>query len=305
MRGSARPAAPRRTRRCRVDGGIRGAWGTARPVAAVLALLLAPAAPRAQTATTPRLPLSVLVTDTSGSPVPDVAVHRCDGRRVATSDSAGRLTLSPAARATSCLITRRVGFVGQRLAAAELEGQEALLITLVPLAPVLREVRIMARADSVAHYTGKMLGFAQRFRSGQAPRSAFITRADIEQRRVTDTEQLIHGRIPNVRVVVDKRGRRQLVVTRGLDSMNRPCAGPIYYIDGVRIAGFDLDQLQPGMLEAIEVYRGVSQLPAEYRSPGANCGVVLFWTRVGGAPPDTARGGAARALPEGVGAPER
>ncbi|MEX0893770.1 MAG: carboxypeptidase-like regulatory domain-containing protein [Gemmatimonadota bacterium] len=33
------------------------------------------------------------------------------------------------------------------------------------------------------------------------------------------------------------------------------------------------------MLEAVEIYRGASEVPAEFGGPDANCGVIVLWTR--------------------------
>jgi len=54
------------------------------------------------------------------------------------------------------------------------------------------------------------------------------------------------------------------------------------YVDGVftptehgRIA----DEVQPGDVEAVEVYRAATEVPAEYRRQGSGCGVILVWTQ--------------------------
>jgi outer membrane receptor for ferrienterochelin and colicin len=37
--------------------------------------------------------------------------------------------------------------------------------------------------------------------------------------------------------------------------------------------------VSPDQVEAIEVYRGPSEIPAEYSGNDAMCGVILIWTK--------------------------
>jgi hypothetical protein len=84
-----------------------------------------------------------------------------------------------------------------------------------------------------------------------------------------------------MRVVTDRRGREWVVNERsaGLGGM----CGPSIYLDGARItmgSGLTLnDVINPENIEAIEVYRGPSEVPPMYNDDRAACGVVLIWTR--------------------------
>ena len=42
------------------------------------------------------------------------------------------------------------------------------------------------------------------------------------------------------------------------------------------------DVVSPSSIEGIEVYRGLSTVPAEFLNPDAECGVIAIWTRRGG-----------------------
>ena len=39
------------------------------------------------------------------------------------------------------------------------------------------------------------------------------------------------------------------------------------------------DYITMDLLEAVEIYRGASEVPAEFGGPDANCGVIVLWTR--------------------------
>jgi hypothetical protein len=39
------------------------------------------------------------------------------------------------------------------------------------------------------------------------------------------------------------------------------------------------DDVRPNEVEGIEVYRRLSEVPAEYRKAGSECGVVLIWLK--------------------------
>jgi len=59
------------------------------------------------------------------------------------------------------------------------------------------------------------------------------------------------------------------------------------YLDGALVAGVDLgetgsmslDDLPLAQAEAVEVYRGASEIPPAYRGSTSACGVILIWTR--------------------------
>jgi hypothetical protein len=58
------------------------------------------------------------------------------------------------------------------------------------------------------------------------------------------------------------------------------------YLDGIRMTDWDLDNIRPDDLEAIEIYTG-PDTPVEFANRyDANgdyqCGVVLIWTTRGG-----------------------
>jgi hypothetical protein len=63
---------------------------------------------------------------------------------------------------------------------------------------------------------------------------------------------------------------------------NNACL-PRLFLDGVRVAydsQSDINALvTPEQIEAIEVFRGPSEIPAQYNDNNSQCGVILIWTR--------------------------
>ena len=57
--------------------------------------------------------------------------------------------------------------------------------------------------------------------------------------------------------------------------------GALVYNSSMRYAAlFDLNSIEPGSIEAMEVYSSGSNLPSEFQRTGGGCGAVLIWMRV-------------------------
>jgi len=117
---------------------------------------------------------------------------------------------------------------------------------------------------------------------------SFFTRAEIEALRPLRVTDLLQ-RLPGVSLSGSGAGHRRIV------TMNRTPVGrgggacPVQiFLDGMlitRAAAGDVsvDELvTPEALEGMEVYRGLSTVPAEFLNSNAHCGVVALWTRRGG-----------------------
>ncbi len=116
----------------------------------------------------------------------------------------------------------------------------------------------------------------------------FMTRADIEKRRAqrsVDLFRMVNG----LRVLsADDGGMTRLVSsrqsvpsTRGRGRGVATSCSMQYYVDGIFMppGWFSVDQLTPDMIEAIEIYRGPSEIPARFNQKDTACGLVVIWTR--------------------------
>lgn len=153
-------------------------------------------------------------------------------------------------------------------------------VRLHPAAILLAPLEVTAwarRADD----TPFLRGFEDRRATGIG---YFLTREDVARRSpvlVTD----ILASVPGVRLQSSGRGmQRRIYMGRPADG----CPAQIY-VDGLLLnpaehvaADADLsldDAVSPGSVEGIEVYRGLSTVPAEFLNARSRCGVVAVWTR--------------------------
>jgi len=59
----------------------------------------------------------------------------------------------------------------------------------------------------------------------------------------------------------------------------RPGCDPQYFIDGVESSSYFARNTPPHDVIGIEVYRGPSELPAEFTGSNSGCGVIVIWTK--------------------------
>lgn len=124
-------------------------------------------------------------------------------------------------------------------------------------------------------------GFTERMRIGLGH---FFTRADVERLSPTLASDLL-GMVPGVHLRSSGRGlRREVYMSR----TGGYCPAQIF-VDGFLLngrsrltgdPGFTVDDaVSPESIEGIEVYRGLSSVPAEFLNADSRCGAVLIWTR--------------------------
>jgi len=121
-----------------------------------------------------------------------------------------------------------------------------------------------------------------------SPRSALITRDELEKSKRFRLASLlvVHG----LKSRVNKYGRETLMCPRTTER-------PAIFVDGLLVDGsdspnakrfkvgligemFDMENLAPDDVEAVEVYRSPAEWPAEFTRTEASC-LVVIWTRRG------------------------
>ncbi len=251
------------------------------------------------------------VTDTNGIAVPrvEVAILGSTQHRVFT-DSAGRFRFSEIGPGEHIIMARRFGFVARSFVVQLQPADTAqLVLELVALAVELPEMvvnstRLPSRFDEVRHRQAMGMG-------------NYITREQIDLKKPRRTSDLLRTQL-GVQIGEDL-GRATLFSTRGimitlsatgareggqvtsgaiedtntvgegarrvgtqtLQNETTRCRIPIILDSQLMSEGFSLDDILPEEVETIEVYRGLSTIPAAFLRYETRCGLVIVWTRAG------------------------
>lgn len=238
--------------------------GTGRcALAALVAMSLLAPTLEAQSSTSS---ITGVVYDSSGYALPSADVRVRGTKAQARTNERGQYLLAAIPAGNLVLEVRRFGFHPLDLELALQPGElREVNIELTLIATVLDTVEVEALSDLLVT---PLQVFEQR--KAQYP-GVFYTREDIERRAPARASDLLRS-VPGVRIV--GRGIGGAIVVMG-----RSRCRPIYWIDGRYIPSFELDQLTPMEIQAIEVYRGPSETPPELNRFNAGCGVIAIWTR--------------------------
>ncbi len=234
------------------------------------------------------------VVDTAGLGLSGVEVVLAEARRRGVTDSSGGYTVSDIPTGRYEVVFRRLGyapFVMFRSFIGD-TGTTVVDIQLAAQAVVLPEVETKVRGPEAVPV--KLQGWARRreFNVGGKFWDDSLLRTR-EHQRLPELLQSVSG----VRII-RRNGGRFLATGGGRAGVSflpqRDPRGPVprdacyatILLDGIRM-GFNpdppnLDDLPIHQIEAIELYRSLSEVPIEFLGPGSHCGVLAIWTRVGG-----------------------
>ena len=104
----------------------------------------------------------------------------------------------------------------------------------------------------------------------------YISREDIEEFQPRLMSDMLRN-IPRVEVTPYRFGVPEIYIGTGAMA----CI-PKYYVDGVLMPNFNIDvEIGPDDVEDMEIYRGVAEMPIEFKSQGNRCGAIVIWLRGG------------------------
>ena len=158
---------------------------------------------------------------------------------------------------------------------------EAGAITRLDLRVATRLVPVPSLDVEVAREagtSGKLAGFYRRRARGIG---WFLDREAIARRAPREVSDLLRS-LPGLSVSGGPGSTGDPRMDRSAAFLAHRSCRIGYFVDGVRIPAenaFRLDELSPQDLEAVEVYRGISEVPAVFVRVGEECGVVAVWTR--------------------------
>lgn len=236
--------------------------------ALVAASLLAAASARAQDSVV----VAGKVTDSTGVAVVGAEITVLPGDRLVRTDSAGEFSLRlPVGRVT--LHARRVGYQQVTRALDLRAGRHQIVrLQMHRLAQALPTVETRARASYMPPDAPVFLDdFYRRKAEGKG---RYFTRDEL---RVIGSTAAAIGAVASLRVRSDAFGRIVSVQATRCSSVGSPVALVAWFVDGFRVG--DIPEIPFDDVEAIEVYRGSSSLPAE--AIGNACAAIYIWTRRG------------------------
>jgi hypothetical protein len=232
----------------------------------------------------------------SGAPIADAVVHILDleGTTVASSrtDAAGQFRIAAPEPGTYGLRVEAVRYSPHALGRIELSGGDPVVVVLRVTAEAVPLEPIEVEGESRVPYLTRA-GFYDRMR---VETGRFIELSEIEERNPRRIVDMLRG-IAGVRIL--ESGHAADVVLRGglasrvgFNAADAMCA-PEVYLDGTLISRgsgvgrgggigdgrYNLNEIVPENIEAIEVYASAARVPARFGGAHASCGVVLFWSR--------------------------
>jgi len=260
--------------------------GSGRVVACVAVLFLASApvraqAPRQQADSAKRdsLPATLVghVVDSAGVGLSgaEITVNKSDKVHAITGDS-GEFRIAGLTAGTIVFNVRRIGFESASFTAVLKPGRvQRAKFALTPTAQALPTVAV----SDTASKTHWLDDFARRQGTN---RGTFITRAEIERKGARSGTDIVRS-VPGIRLVPRRGGFGfQVLMNRG--DAARPCV-PQMFVHNMPYSG-SLDDFVAEDIEAVEVYAGTSEVPAELDKNGRGvCGAIVVWTRDPRKPP--------------------
>jgi hypothetical protein len=214
-----------------------------------------------------------IVSDSLGNLLPGVEVTAVKVGRTTHTDTAGHFILVGLPAGTQDLSVRRLSYA---------PATASVDITVNDTADVEIELGVVAQqltavlVQSDAERSHMLDAFEARRKQGIGH---FITRSQIENRHpllLSDMVRLIPGAI----LVPSDDGRTSLRFAR----VTRSNCPPQFFVDGMQVYGFSIDDMPPQDVEGVELYAGAAGLPPEFNNMHSTviCGAVIIWTRIPG-----------------------
>ena len=225
-------------------------------------------------AQTPTGSVAGTVIDADGRGIPEVEIIIVETKTSIRSDSVGKFLLASLNAGDRELRVRRLAYAPVEVT-VHVEPKDTIDVT-ITLTVVAQTLNAVLVHEDVAHVR-IMRQFEERRKRGFGH---FITRREIEDRHPLLLSDMMR-RVPGTLLAPAAGGRSVLRFSRALIGGSRDCP-PQYWVDGVMVYGFNIDDIMPSDIEGIELYSGASVIPPEFNNPRSTvaCGLVVIWTRV-------------------------
>jgi hypothetical protein len=243
--------------------------------AACCAALVFAATPLCLAAQAPAAAVHVIVTSAeTGEPLAGTQVFLPTAGVGGITSANGELRLAGVTPGIHRVEARRPGYAPRQETLTLIEGASAVVRFALPLQAVVLAALDVKAPEKESHGTA-MLRDAGFFRRQAGGFGAFITRADIEQQNAGRLSDALR-RIPGVQLSRTAFSDQKASMAR---TTGTRC--PIqYFVNGVPVHGYNIDDMGAQEVEALEIYRGAAEIPPEFNRDSAMCGVIVIWTRV-------------------------
>ncbi|HEX2077279.1 MAG TPA: TonB-dependent receptor [Longimicrobium sp.] len=195
----------------------------------------------------------------------------------ALTDSAGRFTLQAPQPGRYWLLASAPGYETSETDLFPVGAEGTRVSFVIGRAPVVLDTVTATGIGSADRlWYG---GFYQRMADNNGGR--FITSEQIERQRFVEMVDVLRS-IPSIEVVFGSGGygdtRTPRVRLRHPISIRGHCWTNLY-LNGMRVEGESIQNINPAEIEGIEVYTH-GAVPAQFNSSmGSACGVIVIWTR--------------------------
>ncbi len=212
----------------------------------------------------------------SGDPVINAIVFLRSSERGAVTDSAGGFTIDSIPPGADTLVIRYPGIDVQSTVIEFAPQQEVRAVFLLAEKIFqVADIEVSIRAPSVDERT-----LERRMRTGQG---IFITRERLLE-VATDRPSDALRNTPRVQVTQYGMGKIEVFIGYGASA-----CPPTYLVDGTpMVDSFVLDDIELDAIELIEIYRGPSEIPTQYRQTSSasgtrtkRCGLINIRIRSG------------------------
>jgi hypothetical protein len=248
--------------------------------AAVVTPLRAQLTPVSDTTRRDSIPATLIghVVDSAGVGLPgaEITLNKSDKVHAITGDS-GEFRIAGLPPGAVVFNVRRIGFESASFTAVLKGGRtQRAKFSLTPTAQALPLVAV----SDTANKTHWLDDFTRRKGTN---RGTFISREEIERKGARMGTDVVRS-VPGLRLVPRRGGiGNQVLMTRG--DGPRACV-PQMFVHNMAYSG-TLDDFVAEDIEAVEVYVGTSEVPAELDKAGKGiCGAIVVWTRDPRKPPE-------------------
>lgn len=216
-----------------------------------------------------------------GAPIMGAAVTLLDAdgapRAAALSDSAGGFQIQAPGGGRYRLRVEHISYQSALGKFMELHDGDQVVVEIrlgihaIPLDPIVVLQHARAHPLPIEDFVSRMNEMRK------VGLGTFITRDEIQREHPQTVSDLLQG---VGELAMDKTGPHQSRVR--ITSRRGGACWPAYYVDGSRLRApepIDIDQyVTPSDVEGIEIYKGLSDMPAEFYDP-MECGAIVIWTR--------------------------